>query len=375
MRLTDLSIRKLSPPSGGQKTYFDDLLPGFGIRVSQGGTKSFVVMHGPRRSLKTIGRFPDLGLSDARREAKRVQSEVSSKSGRLPMEREPLKFELAKEQFLKASAQRNKPRTTSDYNRLLNRHFKFKKHVHEISRADVMAVIAKLGATPSEQSHAFVAIRTLMNWCTKQGIIDASPVPAMSARNASRSHILSPQALTEVLSKTENHLYPFGPIVRLLVLTGQRRGEIASLKWDWIDDKSRTITLPASLTKNGRIHTFPYGDLVQETLETVPHLDEYLFPSRSSKGTIFNGWGKAKERFDRELDNVAPYTLHDLRRTFASTLAGLGTPIHVTEKLLNHVSGTVSGVAAIYNRHAYIDEMRTAIAEYDAHLVKLRNTC
>jgi integrase len=106
-------------------------------------------------------------------------------------------------------------------------------------------------------------------------------------------------------------------------------------------------------------------------LEAVPQMGPYVFPSRIEGGTIFKGWGKCKARFDAELEGVEPYTLHDLRRTFASTLARLGTPIHVTEKLLNHISGTVSGVAAIYNRHSYMDEMREAIAAYESHLVKL----
>ena len=86
------------------------------------------------------------------------------------------------------------------------------------------------------------------------------------------------------------------------------------------------------------------------------------------------GWAPTKPKFDATLENVAPYTLHDLRRTFSSCLAALGTPIHVTEKLLNHVSGTVSGVAAIYNRHTYMDEMREAITDYEETLATLVNS-
>jgi integrase len=86
---------------------------------------------------------------------------------------------------------------------------------------------------------------------------------------------------------------------------------------------------------------------------------------------VVNGWSNLKTRFDRSVDGVAPWTLHDLRRTFATNLAALGTPIHVTEKLLNHVSGTVSGVAAIYNRHAYIDEMRAAISNWEKRVAEI----
>jgi integrase len=187
----------------------------------------------------------------------------------------------------------------------------------------------------------------------------------------SRERVLADRELATVYRAALDHPYPFGPIMALMMLTGQRRGEIAALEWDWINREERTITLPASLTKNKHTHVLPYGDAVHAVLAQLPRMGLYLFPSRIETGTVFNGWGKSKARFDRELSDVEPYTLHDLRRTFSSTLAKLGTPIHVTEKLLNHISGTVSGVAAIYNRHSYMDEMRVAIADYEAHLASL----
>ena len=103
-----------------------------------------------------------------------------------------------------------------------------------------------------------------------------------------------------------------------------------------------------------------------------PRLNEYVFPAARDRlkhkpATIFNGWSKPKVAFDKACP-IAAWTLHDLRRTFATNLAALGTPIHVTEKLLNHISGTVSGVAAIYNRHAYLDEMRAAIDAWEKRL-------
>jgi len=89
----------------------------------------------------------------------------------------------------------------------------------------------------------------------------------------------------------------------------------------------------------------------------------------------FSGWAWHKARFDEGLDDVAPFTLHDLRRTFATIHAKIGTPIHVTEKLLNHVSGSISGVAAVYNRHSYIEEMRFAVKAYDDYLANLLGDC
>ena len=110
--------------------------------------------------------------------------------------------------------------------------------------------------------------------------------------------------------------------------------------------------------------------MAPEVLKGLPEMCDLLFPARGQDATPFCGWSKAKRRFDQPLETT-PYTLHDLRRTFSSNLARLGTPIHVTEKLLNHASGTVSGVAAIYNRYSYLDEMREAVRQHDEFLAQI----
>ena len=368
--LTDISVRALSPPERGQITYWDEMVSGFGIRISQGGAKSFILVEGPNRQRHTIGRYPTLALKTARNEAKRLKAELT-----LGLHKpSTISFAEAKELFLDACRQKNKPRTVADYTRILNRHFRFgKMRLGDISRADVQKRLAKLRATPSEQNHAFVAVRIFFNWALREQLIPANPIAGMSAPNrlVSRDRVLSDQELATIFRAARGHPYPFGSIITLLIVTGQRRGEIAALEWDWIDKQDRTIALPGSLTKNSHAHVFPIGELALAVLEAVPQMGPYVFPSRVESGTIFKGWGKCKARFDAELESVESYTLHDLRRTFASTLAKLGTPIHVTEKLLNHISGTVSGVAAIYNRHSYMDEMREAIAAYEAHLANL----
>ena len=372
--LTDISIRSLKAPEKGQVTYLDDNLSGFGVRVSQGGAKTFVLVHGVNRQRLTIGRYPTLSLKAARGEAKRLQAEITLGVIR----RTTVTFKEARELFLAACEQKNRPRTVKDYRQRLDRHFRFgKKRLDDIKRAEIQSRLAKLRATPSEQNHAFVALRTFFNWALREQFVDASPMAGMRAPSVlpARDRVLSDRELAEVCRVARGHPYPFGPIVALLILTGQRRGEIAALEWDWIDEDERRITLPASLTKNKHTHVFPYGNTVDEMLRGLPRVGKYLFPSRVETGTVFNGWGKSKARFDKGLSNVEPYTLHDIRRTFSSTHAGLGTPIHVTEKLLNHISGTVSGVAAIYNRHSYMAEMRAAIATYEAHLAKLVGKC
>jgi integrase len=368
MRLTDLLIKKLKPPEAGQKTFYDEALPGFGVRVSQGGSKSFVVMFGKSRQLKTLGRYPDMTLADARRAAKRHQSGEALLELPPPEKPPSISFDEARERFLKDSDRRNKSSTAGEYRRLLKRHFHFEKNLRDITRQDVMSVIERLNQTGSEPRHAFIAIRTIMNWCHRNGMIDASPVPPLKFKAQSRARILTDVELCKVWRRALEFGYPYGSIIQLLILTGQRRGEISGLRWKWITNNE--IIFPQGFAKNSREHRLPIGDWTKRLLNELPQFSEMVFPSRYEEIRNFSGWSKAKRQFDRDID-VRDYVLHDLRRTFSSNLAKLGTPIHVTEKLLNHVSGTLSGVAAVYNRYTYLPEMRQAMEAHEAHLHNL----
>src|SRR5690606_36243592 len=286
MRLTDILIKSLKVPATGQKTHFDDALPGFGVRVSQGGAKSFVVMFGPKRQLKTIGRYPELSLADARREAKRVQVETATAIAPLPRH-EPVPFDTARTRFLADSKLRHKARTHTDYDRLLHRHFSFSKDIDALTRTDIVTAVEKLAATPSEQHHAFVAIRAMMNWCAKRGILDHSPVPALTFRSESRSNVLSDTDLKTVYNRAIVTGYPYGSIVQLLILTGQRRGEIASLRRSWIEND--LIVFPAGFTKNKREHRCPVSPVAQELIKSLPDIGDMLFPARGVPDHPFNG--------------------------------------------------------------------------------------
>jgi integrase len=156
----------------------------------------------------------------------------------------------------------------------------------------------------------------------------------------------------------QTNYYPFGTIVRLLLLTGCRRSEIGAMEWAWINDDS--ITVPGEHTKNGREHTLPITTQIQSILDGISATDKYLFPARGNTGNPFSGYGKCKNRLDSTI-NIPKWRLHDLRRTTATHMAQLGIQPHIIERILNHASGTISGVAAIYNRHAYRDEMSKAL--------------
>jgi len=362
MRLTDIAIKKLSSHPAGQKTYWDDTTPGFGLRCST-KSKSFVAMYGSKRHLKTLGRYPALGLAEARKEARKFLADYDNLAAEVKLQ--SVSFTHAKEQFLASCVGRNKERTIKDYTRLLNRHFNYNCQLHELSRASLMKVISSLSATPSEQNHAFVAIRTMLNWCVRQGIIESHALPSMTFKTQQRTRILSDTELKSVYQRAQDFPYPYGIIVQLIIHTGQRRTEISSLRRSWIENNH--IVFPEGFTKNKREHRIPISNTTQEILQSIPEMSDLYFPSRNDDEKPFNGWGKCKTNFDKEID-IAPYTLHDLRRTYSSKMAELGTPIHVTEKLLNHVSGTISGIAAIYNRYSYMEEMQEATISYDQFL-------
>lgn len=368
--LTDISVKRFVYPENGQITYWDETTPGFGLRCSS-KSKSFVVMYGPKRRLKTLGRYPTLGLAAARKEAKRFlfEFEILPNTQKL----QSISFREAKKSFLADCKARNKERTVNDYTRLLNRHFNFKSSLHEIKRQHLMKIISTLSATPSEQNHAFVAIRTMLNWCVTQGLLETSPLPKLSFKTRSRDRILDEEELAAVFKQAREFEYPFGPIIQLMLFTGQRRSEIAALRRSWIKDEC--INFPEGFTKNKHAHRVPLSKTALKLIGSLPDTGDLLFPSRIDNGKPFNGWGKCKRRFDNPKDQDpivnTPYTLHDLRRTFSSNMAQLGTPIHVTEKLLNHVSGSLGGVAAVYNRYSYMDEMRNAVEEHDNYLCGL----
>jgi len=367
VNLTDMKIRSLKP--GPERvTYFDSNLRGFGVRVAPSGTKTYTLVYGPARKRASLGRVGIVSLADARREAKKILAEYTLGKAR-PL---AVTYQIALEEFLEDSERTNKPRTTNEYRRLLSNHFKFgKTPIAEISKQDIKQRLNRLNKTKSEKHHAFVAIRRFMRWAVGNQYLSHSPVEGIKVATLKpRERVLSAEEVKSVLYRALEQKTLFDCIVALLVLTGQRRGEIASLEWDWIENGQ--ITLPE--TKNGRLHTFPLSDKAQEIIEGIPRSSEaFVFPSRTSHmggkpSTVFNGWSKSKASFDSDLKGVAPYTLHDLRRTFSSNLAMLGTPIHVTEKLLNHVSGTHSGVQGIYNRYSYMDEMRDALQKYEVWL-------
>jgi integrase len=363
MKLNDLTIRALQPPAKGAQIHYDETLPGFGIRISEGGTKSFVLTHGARRRRETIGRYGVITLQNARAEAKRRLAEYTLGKDRPRV----LSWRSALDEYLSEVQSKRKPSTFKSYSRHLRKHFRFgDTRMTDITPHDLQQALGKLRDRPAEHFHAFTALRAFISWAHQKHYLDRNPMERMKQPEGSkpRSRILTDDELKRVWIAAGND--PFGKIVKLLILTGQRRGEIAQLTREMVQHDK--IVLPSWLCKNSREHAFPLGTLAQATLPTAPPTG-YLFPARGSD-TAFNGWSTTKDALDKR-SGITNWVLHDLRRTFASGLAAQGTALHVIERILNHVSGSFGGIVGVYQRYDFMPEMRAAIEKWEAHIQKL----
>jgi integrase len=254
-------------------------------------------------------------------------------------------------------------------------------------------------------------LRKFFNWCVGKDIVDRSPIAGLqppSEENASRNRVLIRRK--EVPGSSDDELRwlwqagdaydrseqnegkggigkkyrgPFGPFVQMLILTGQRRSEVANMTWREIDVDAREWVIPAERSKNGNPHAVPLSDEVMEIIERLPRI-------KGSKGYIFttdgehpvSGFSRMKERINKLMAEageevrgeevaIPDWTLHDIRRTVAAGMQRLGVKMEVTEKLLNHTSGSFGGIAGVYQVHDYADEKRAALEAWGRFVADL----
>jgi integrase len=365
--LTEIQLRSAQPPQTGRLTIWDGVVKHFGVRITPSGVKTFIVLLGSGRR-QAIGRYPVLSLAQAREKAKRILAERTL--GR--HQTASISWEVGTEKFIDARRNSTRPATVAEYERTLKRYFGFgTTRLSEITKQDLSRKLEKLNEKPSQQMHSLVVCKMFFRWALVQGFIDVDPTAAFKrSRQRKRARVLRDDELQKVWSAAAEQSYPHGTIVQLLILTGQRRGEIAGLRRSWIDERARTVTLPAEITKNGKEHCFPYGDTVAALLETVPRRNstDLLFPSRASDDRRLSGFSQFKKQMT---DGVPNWRLHDLRRTFRTIHGKLGTAPHIGERLINHVAAVASDVEQIYDLHTYLPEMRKAIEAYETELLRI----
>lgn len=366
--LTDVLLRAVKPPEHGTTTLWDGTLKHFGVRISSGGAKSFIVLLGSGRR-QAIGRYPTITLAQARDKAKTILAERTLGKHRP----NSISWKKALELYLAEAKTKNRPRTYNEYERALRRYFPFgDTKLADITKQDVSAKLARLSDAPSQQKHAAVYLKTFFNWAVDQEYLTTNPLQSFKQGKAKRrKRLLNDDELRAVWLAACQIGGLFGAIVKLVLLTGQRRGEIAALLDTFYSHNQQTVTLPGTLTKNHLEHTFPVGQMAAALISTQIKSDDrrsgpFLFPSRTSIERPFNGWSKCKRELDK-LANIAPWTLHDLRRTFRSGLGRLGVRPDIAERLVNHVSAR-SEMEEVYDLWSYLPEMRAAMETWETHV-------
>jgi integrase len=210
-----------------------------------------------------------------------------------------------------------------------------------------------------------------VHWARQRGIIEVSPCLDIErpAPEHSRDRVLSDEEVRAVWHACEALGSPFGALIRLLILTGQRRGEVGEMRWSEVDLAGKMWVLPKERCKNKKAHSVPLSRLAVEIFESLPRIyaaQDFVFTITGSAPVT--GFARAKERLDAMLPDMAAWTLHDLRRSFASGCARLGIAVHVVEAALNHRGGAIKGVAAVYNRYSYDAEKRRCVEAWASHI-------
>jgi integrase len=381
-------LNQLTAVSGKQTDYRDkDGVPGLLLRVSPTGKKAWAVT--ARRpghknpSRFTLGDFREMTLTEARDAAiefkatlrngtdplaERAEKRVAAEAAQLDLIDDLIsKFAVHCEATNRTGAEQ----ATMLFNDVLP-HWKG-RNVKTITRRDVRAVIElKKKSAPVRANRLLALIKRFFSWSVEQDILGENPARDIKrvSQETSRDRVLTDKELKAVWNAASEAGMIFGSITRLLILTAQRRDEVSSMRWSELDIDNGEWAVPAARSKNGVENRVPLTSEATNIIQAQLRIDgsDFVFPSgRNPMTRSFSGFGKSKARLDR-ISGVTDWRLHDLRRTAASGMARYQIAPHVVEKLLNHVSGVLGGVAGVYNRFGYDAEKRHALETWEAHI-------
>ena len=379
---------------------WDDKLSGFGLKVTPKGGKIFIYqfrMGGRGNPVRryTIGRFGSVTPDAARKIAEGLAYSVAK--GTDPQREKvetsvravDLAFKAYVERFASECLEKDWSSTHVYAHSLLTKYavpVLGNKGMHQIAKPDIRVVTSKARSTPATERNLYGVLRRMFTFAVDEGDIQISPMMGMKppSKPASRDRVLEDYELALVWNASHALGKPFGPLVRLLILTAARRDEVAGIDWTELKRATQQWNLPASRSKNGSAVTIMLSSMAVEELDALAGGDEWprsgLIFSTTGK-TAVSGFSRAKRRLDKEIGvllkdtdqspALAPWRFHDLRRTAATGLQRLGVRFEVTESVLNHVGTSKGGVAGIYQRHDWADEKRSAVAAWATHINKL----
>ena len=403
MKLTKASVAKLTlPPGKSDLLVPDDALPGFGLRLRP-SKSTWTVQYrlggrsSPQRKV-TIGTTDQFDVEAARAAAKEILAKVRL-GGDPSQEKATQRLEAAQtvgavaERYIEARASRIKPNSLKETTRYLRQHWAALASVPvaKLDRATVATELAKIKIKSGgyAANRARGALSAMLTWAVSDGLAPSNPAATTNKpleREVKRDRVLSDAEVKAVWLEAVGYGGDFGAIVRLLILTGQRREEVGGMLWSEIDLDAGAWRIGAARTKNARQHDVPLPPPAVAILRALKDAQakredgegegegegeasgDYAFGRR---GTGFSGWSKAKGALDKRAlarlkvadtgATLPDWRLHDLRRTAATGMADLGVLPHVVEAVLNHISGSRAGVAGIYNRATYAAEKKAAL--------------
>ncbi|MGZ2411114.1 integrase [Sphingomonas sp. F9_3S_D5_B_2] len=382
--LTDAKIRGLKAPSSGRLEFPDRLVVGLRVRVGSSGAKTFILRKrvGGRTSNIALGRYHEtrFTLADARRHARTLLSDIEAGREPRPAQRKvaarSTSVAAMYDEYWRAEAARK--RSGPEIDRIFRRYILpvlGQRLADSVTRGEITRLIdevARGGAreTPVMARAVAAQLSAFYSWAMPRlDTLEQNPCRDAGKPKAPtpRDRVLSNEEIAALWRALDEEQLPWSAGVRLLLLTGQRRGEVFSAERSEFELESLTWTIPASRAKNGRPHLVPLSALAAEVIAGVPEIigSNRLFPARSNLSNGASGFSKALARLNAavraQVGETEWFTFHDLRRTVATGLQRLGIRLDVTEAVLNHVSGSRGGLAAVYQRHHYTDEKRAAL--------------
>ena len=364
-RLTDARVSAIAPPQSGRIEYPDDLVRGLRLRVGAGGRKAWIVRtrSGDKQINKTLGPYPLISLASARDLAREFLIALV-KEGEVRQKRN---FGELADDWIKQVA---KPKNKSWHNqeRRLEIYVLPKwrnTDLASIRRADVRDLIDGIDGIVAP-GRALAIVRTLFRYAMARDWVDSSPAEAIPnpSSDIPRDRFLNMDEVKLVYGAADLLGYPFTGFMKLMVLTGQRRTEVASMRWADIDLDAGTWLLSSGDTKSARAHLVPLSPQAIDILKASPQLGPYVWSSDGE--THIKGYSKAKLKLDTLLTasgtELKPWRLHDLRRTAATHMVRLGVSESVVGRVLNHAPQGVT--AKVYALHSYEPEKRHALTKW-----------
>ena len=372
VRFTDAYIKSLKPATTRYDLY-DANLAGFGIRISPSGTKSWIALsrNMERKTRITLGRYPQMPLASARQRAMNALLEMAD--GEFKRTNSFQNFEHALEDWYKKDQSKNKSflQVKKAMELHVRPHLKDFK-LSNVEKRDIIKIIDRIAIrTPTQANRVQAFITRFFNWCVSRDLLAISPANGITKAKTetSRDRVLTKDELTTVYNATFKMPYPFGPLFRILTCTAQRLNEVAGCKWSEIDLVAQKWDLPRDRSKNKASHVIHLSRPVLEELNQLmcSAQNELIFTTTGRSPV--SGFSKAKKQLDT-ISGVSDWRLHDLRRTFATVATEtLGYEPVVVDRTLNHLNGSVKGIAAVYQKGQYLDK-RKAVLDAWANFVQ-----